>query len=337
MFLHSLTPRRSVLRLLLAAGVGLLLSACDAPTPSAAGTAPGTTAGQWPRTLDTPKGPLTLQRPPSRIVSTSVTLTGTLLAIQAPVVASGGSAANSKVTDSQGFFTQWGEVAKQRGVQPLYQGEPSAEAIIAAQPDLIVMAGTGGDSALKLYEQLSQLAPTLVVNYDDKSWQELAVLLGRASGHDADAQAVIAGFDAEVARLKARLKLPPQPTAAMVYYENGSGANLWTPESAQGKLLQALGFTLATAPDSVKGNTSQGVRRDIVQLSGEKFAEGLRGNSIMLFNADPAMVPRVLANPFLADNAAVRGKQVFAAGFDTFRLDYYSSRNMLARLAQQLQ
>ena len=335
--LHSIPPRRAILRLLLAAGFGLLLSACDAPAPNAAGPAANAATGQWPRTLDTPKGPLTLQRPPLRIVSTSVTLTGTLLAIQAPVVASGGSAANSKVTDSQGFFTQWGEVAKQRGVQPLYQGEPSAEAIIAAQPDLIVMAGTGGDSALKLYEQLSQLAPTLVVNYDDKSWQELALLLGRASGREADAQAVIAGFDAEVARVKARLKLPPQPTAAMVYYENGSGANLWTPESAQGKLLQALGFTLATAPDSVKGNTSQGVRRDIVQLSGEKFAEGLRGNSIMLFNAEPAMVPRVLANPFLADNAAVRGKQVFAAGFDTFRLDYYSSRNLLARLARQFQ
>ncbi|UJB33051.1 MULTISPECIES: Fe2+-enterobactin ABC transporter substrate-binding protein [Chromobacterium] len=328
-------PRRAALRLWLSAGLALALSACGAPEQSADASAAA--AGQWPRTLSTPKGPLTLERPPLRIVSTSVTLTGTLLAINAPVVASGGSAANSKVTDGQGFFTQWGAVAKQRGVQPLYQGEPNAEAIIAAQPDLIVMAGTGGDSALKLYEQLSQMAPTLVVNYDDKSWQELATLLGRASGREADAQAVIARFDAEVAQLKSKLKLPPQPTAAMVYSEDGSGANLWTPESAQGKLLQALGFTLATAPDSVKGNTSQGVRRDIVQLSGEKFAEGLRGNSILLFNADAPSVPKVLANPFLAGNAAVRGKQVYAAGFDTFRLDYYSSRNLLARLARQFQ
>ena len=52
---------------------------------------PGQSEGQqsWPRTLQTPKGPLTLQRAPERIVSTSVTITGTLLAIDAPVTGSG--------------------------------------------------------------------------------------------------------------------------------------------------------------------------------------------------------------------------------------------------------
>ncbi|WP_434658678.1 Fe2+-enterobactin ABC transporter substrate-binding protein [Chromobacterium violaceum] len=328
----SNATRRDALRLAVAASLAILLSACDAPAQS--GDAAAASAG-WPRTLDTPKGKLTLDKMPQRIVSTSVTLTGTLLAIHAPVVASGASAAHSKVTDEQGFFTQWSAVAKQRGVTPLYQGEPNAEAIIAAQPDLIVMAGTGGDSALKLYEQLSQLAPTLVVNYDDKSWQELATLLGRATGRDADARAAIAGFDAEAAQVKAALKLPPQPTAALVYYEDGSGANLWTPQSAQGKLLQSLGFELATAPDSVKGNTSMGVRRDIIQLTGEKFADGLRGQSMILFNADHDQVPQVLANPFLAGNPAVKAKQVYAAGLDTFRLDYYSARNLLARLRKQ--
>ncbi|MEN6079236.1 Fe2+-enterobactin ABC transporter substrate-binding protein [Chromobacterium piscinae] len=324
--------RRDALRLAAAAGLAALLSACDAPAQSS--DAAATSAG-WPRTLDTPKGKVTLGKMPQRIVSTSVTLTGTLLAINAPVVASGGSAAHSKVTDDQGFFTQWSAVATQRGVTPLYQGEPNAEAIIAAQPDLIVMAGTGGDSALKLYEQLSQMAPTLVVNYDDKSWQELAMLLGRATGREADARAAIADFDAEAAKLKAALKLPPQPTAALVYYEDGSGANLWTPQSAQGKLLQSLGFELATAPDSVKGNTSMGVRHDIIQLTGEKFADGLQGKSMILFNADQGQVPQVLANPFLAGNPAVKARQVYAAGLDTFRLDYYSARNLLARLRKQ--
>ncbi|UTH74259.1 Fe2+-enterobactin ABC transporter substrate-binding protein [Chromobacterium sp. IIBBL 290-4] len=329
--LSSLSRRRALQ--LAAAGIVMLLSACDA-SPDAKDASAASHAN-WPRTLDTPKGKLTLEQMPQRIVSTSVTLTGTLLAIHAPVVASGGSSAHSKVTDEQGFFTQWSAVAKQRGVTPLYQGEPNAEAIIAAQPDLIVMAGTGGDSALKLYEQLSQMAPTLVVNYDDKSWQELATLLGQATGREADAAKAIADFDAEAAKLKAALKLPPQPTSALVYYEDGSGANLWTPQSAQGKLLQSLGFTLAAVPDSVKGNTSMGSRHDIIELSGEKFADGLRGQSMLLFNADQSQVPQVLANPFLASIPAVKGKQVYVAGLDTFRLDYYSARNLLARLRKQ--
>ena len=101
-------------------------------------------------------------------MSTSVTITGTLLAIDAPVVASGASP-NPLVADKQGFFTQWSEVAKQRHVERLYQVEPNAEAVAAAAPDLIVVAATGGDSALKLYDQLSAIAPTLVLDMATKA------------------------------------------------------------------------------------------------------------------------------------------------------------------------
>lgn len=36
-------------------------------------------------------------------------------------------------------------------------------------PDLILISATGGDSALALYDQLSAIAPTLIINYDDKA------------------------------------------------------------------------------------------------------------------------------------------------------------------------
>lgn len=47
-------------------------------------------------------------------------------------------------------------------------------------PDLILVSATGGDSALPLYDQLKTIAPTLVINYDDKSWQTLLTQLGRS-------------------------------------------------------------------------------------------------------------------------------------------------------------
>jgi len=56
---------------------------------------------------------------------------------------------------------QWANVAEERGVIPLYQTEPNAEAIIKANPDLIIISATGGDSALKLYDQLKDIAPIL--------------------------------------------------------------------------------------------------------------------------------------------------------------------------------
>ncbi len=52
----------------------------------------------------TDNGTITLKSAPKRIVSTSVTLTGSLLAIDAPVIASGAGVPNSRFTDSQGFF-----------------------------------------------------------------------------------------------------------------------------------------------------------------------------------------------------------------------------------------
>lgn len=291
-------------------------------------------AENWPRQVQGANGTVTLEHAPQRIVSTSVTLTGSLLAIDAPVIASGATAPGSRVADAQGFFRQWGDVAKQRGVKRLYIGEPSAEAVAAEAPDLIIVSATGNDSAIKLADQLSAIAPTLVVNYDDKSWQQLVTLLGQATGHEAQAAARVKAFDDREAALKQKLKLPPQPVSAMVWNGDGRAVNLWTGDSAQGKLLQQLGFTLATPPTSLQRGHSMGQRKDIIQLAGENLASGLNGNSYLLFAADEKTAQSVLNNPFLAQTAAVQQKQVYALGAETFRLDFYSASNLLTRLEQ---
>ena len=229
--------------------VALLLSLMFAPHGFAEG---------WPRKIMTSKGAITLEQPPQRIVSTSVTITGTLLAINAPVVASGATAPNNRVADSQGFFRQWGEVAKQRGVQRLYIGEPNAEAIAGQAPDLIIIAATGGDSALKLYDQLSAIAPVMVVSYDDKSWQELATELGQATGKEADAAKVSCTVFSPRSQCKKAIYLPPQPVSALVYGSDGKSANLWTPASPQGQLLQQLGFSSRAGAGEFRGQLQSG-------------------------------------------------------------------------------
>lgn len=307
----------------------------EAPPVSTANQATTTVAQGWPRTLQTPKGPLTLQQAPKRIVSTSVTITGTLLAINAPLVGSGGTSRNSTVSDDQGFFKQWSAAAKKVDLKPLYISEPNAEAIAAAAPDLIVIAATGGDSALKLYDQLAAIAPTLVIDYGDKSWQQLAQQLGQITGHEQDAAAAIGQFEQRVQAVKQTITLPPQPVSALVYYEDGRGVNLWTPASAQGKLLGELGFALAMPPEEVHGGTSMGKRNDIIQLSGENMAAGLTGKTLLLFAADNDTVTRVRANPFLEHLEPVSAQRVYAMGPDTFRLDYYSASNMLNSIERQ--
>ncbi|RBP85778.1 Fe2+-enterobactin ABC transporter substrate-binding protein [Marinomonas rhizomae] len=286
----------------------------------------------WPRSIQTEQGLLTLTHPPKRIVSTSVTLTGTLLAINAPIVASGGTMANTGVAGEDGFMRQWETVAKQRNLVSLYQTEANAEAIVAARPDLIIISATGGDSARKLYAQLKDIAPTLIIGYDDKSWMQLANIFGQFLGLEERAQAVISQFEQEVQNTKQMIQLPPQPTTAMVYYQDNTGGNIWTHESAQGRLLSELGFQLAKVPDSVKGDNSMGQRNDIIIATGERFPDAITGQSVLLFAAASERENDFIHTPYLQTTQAVKNRQVYAVGNDTFRLDYYSATNLLHRL-----
>ncbi|MCK7051065.1 Fe2+-enterobactin ABC transporter substrate-binding protein [Enterobacter roggenkampii] len=289
-------------------------------------------AADWPRQVTDSRGVHTLESKPTRIVSTSVTLTGSLLAIDAPVVASGATTPNNRVADGQGFLRQWGDIAKQRKIARLYIGEPSAEAVAAQMPDLILISATGGDSALALYDQLSAIAPTLIINYDDKSWQALLTQLGAITGHEKQAAERIAAFDKQLAQVKQQMTLPPQPVNAIVYTAAAHSANLWTTESAQGKLLHQLGFTLADLPAGLQTSTSQGKRHDIIQLGGENLATGLNGEGLFVFAGDEKDVAAIYANPLLAHLPSVKNKRVWALGTETFRLDYYSAMLVLQRL-----
>lgn len=318
--------------LLFAVLVGM--TACKDDSKTELSSSKTTTEAGWPRTIETVKGPIEIIHPPKRIVSTSVTLTGTLLTIHAPLIASSATRHMTNVTDDLGFFTQWSKIAQERNVKPLYQGEVNVEAVLSLSPDLIIVSATGGDSALKAYEQLSQIAPTLVVNYDDKSWEDLAFLLGKATGHEADAKTAVTAFQTELNAVKSRIQLPAEPVSAMVYYEDNSGANLWTKDSAQGRLLTKLGFQLAEFPASLAGQSTALGRKDIIPVSGERFAESLTGKSLMLFSADATTAEKVKHNSFLAKHPAIQADRVYPLGIDTFRLDYYSATNLLHRIDQ---
>ncbi|WP_348519221.1 Fe2+-enterobactin ABC transporter substrate-binding protein [Dryocola clanedunensis] len=289
-------------------------------------------AADWPRQIADSRGTHTLEQAPQRIVSTSVTLTGSLLAIDAPVIASGATTPGNRVADDQGYMRQWGKIAKQRNVQRLYIGEPSAEAVAAQMPDLILISATGGDSAVALYDQLSAIAPTLVINYDDKSWQQVLTDLGKITGHEKQAAARIASFDKQLSEAKTKINLPPQPVSALVYTPASRSANLWTPESAQGKLLEQLGFTLATLPAALHTSQSMGKRHDIVQLGGENLATGLNGESLFLFAGNEKDAAALEANPLLSHLPAVQNKHVYPLGTETFRLDYYSATQVLEHM-----
>lgn len=286
----------------------------------------------WPREFKDSRGTHILTQPPQRIVSTSITLTGSLLAIDAPVIASGTTTANNQTSDAQGFFRQWGEIARERGVAKLGRGEISVETIAMLKPDLILVSASGGDSALAFYEQLSGLAPVIVVSYDDKSWQQMLRLLSTITGHEKQAEQRIADFDTAFTQMKQQLTLAYQPVNAMVWDIMTQSASVWTSESAQGKFLIDAGIELAPLPQNVLPRATPGKRHDIVLLEGENLVTGLNGQSLLLFAADESDKESLLTSPLLGHLPAIQANHVYVMGSETFRLDYYSAMGLIKRI-----
>jgi ABC-type Fe2+-enterobactin transport system substrate-binding protein len=294
-------------------------------------------SGEWPRTVSTDDGDLTLDAQPTTIVSTSTTLTGSLLAVGAPVVASGATAAGiDGFSDDQGFFSQWSAQAKAAGVEKLYENSaPNIEKVAEYEPDLIVVSKNSGDSVFDNVAQLRKIAPVLVIDYSGASWQDVTAKIGEATGHEAEAQKVIADFENHVAEVKNQIQVPSGETSAFIVFADGSGAAALTEFSPQVQVLTELGFTLASIPDEVKGNTEMGAdRQDMVNLSIENVQRGLPGENWVVIAADaPSRQALETNEAFSSAPAVVNNKTTYTPG-ETFRLDYYSATMLVDSLAE---
>lgn len=295
--------------------------------PALAMPAAGQPAGAWPRRFHNADGSVTeIARPPRRILSTSVTATGTLLAIDAPLAASA-SAANGK------FFAQWAAVARQRRVDNLWPaGRVDLEAVYAAAPDLIVVSATGADSARDQLARLRAAAPTIVVDYARHSWQDLARALARATGLEARAAQRIDAFDRYVERARRALQRPPGQVNVISYNGPGTTNPVATRDGVLGQLLRSLGFDVE-APDP-RWHSTPDASGDFVWAQYE-FLPQLKAPTTFLLRVDDAGTAALLADPLLANLPSVRARQVHALGPNAFRIDFYSATEIVDRLVRR--
>ena len=97
------------------------------------------------------------------------------------------------------------------------------------------------ESEKKEYEQLSDIAPTVLLNYAEPSWQELTETIADITGHEADAEQVIADYDSFVSDQAALISLPEQPVTVLSYM-GADGGWVLDAESQQALLLDSIGF-----------------------------------------------------------------------------------------------
>lgn len=281
------------------------------------------TLSVW-RSFDNANGTTTtIPQQPQRILSTSVTTTGMLLAIGAPVVAS--------VTAVNGeFFDQWADVAKQKNVSKAWAaGRVDLETALALQPDLIVVSTSGADSALEQLSEFQQIAPTIVVDYASQTWQQLAAQLGQATGLEIQATQRIQQFNQQLQH--ARETIHPSQRYVNIISYNGSGNNnpIATATGVHGQLFTALGFEVEV-PD-MAWHAGAGDANDFVWAQYEHLTQ-LKAPVTFLIRADQKQVDAFLNDPLLQNLPSVKSRQVYALGQNSFRIDYYSALQVIDTL-----
>ena len=331
------TLARRAIGVIAAAG----LAACSDDSDDSSSNGSGSSSsGDFPRTVDSiavsngnptdETEEVEIPEQPERIVSTAATLTGSLLAIDAPVIASG-AATPGPTSDDKGFFKQWAEIADERGVEEIGQLEPDFEKIVGQDPDLIVVSAFGADTAVPLVERLQDVAPTVVIDYSDKDWTEVTTQLGEITGHEDEAEAAIQEFQDRAEEVTGNIEEPEQPVQFVLPTPDGN-VNFMTEASAQGRILTELGWDLDVPGEGVaRTDGDYAGRTDVVQVTAENLDKGLTGKTVFATNADPgkSVADQLENQPAAKGTYAVENDRVFEFGAETFRIDFYSAMLML--------
>jgi iron complex transport system substrate-binding protein len=310
------------------------LSGCATTVPEAA--APGPTVDAT-RTVTTDQGDVTVPTEPERIVVLNSNLAGYFFALDVPVLATIPEVPGPGGGD---YPEVWAEQASDDATVILPWGEDGFdfEAILAAEPDLIVGGGQGFPAfqAAEAYDRLSEIAPTVLVSKTLLSWQDQLSFIADDLLDEADAEAeLVAEYDARVAEVASAITLPPVPVAYLVMTADGVPYSL--PEnSALPQTLAELGFepapVIADNPDFEAFGTG-----DSFELSTEQVSQVLTAPTIFTFgfNASGTDVATLAQNPVYAALPAFAAGHAYDLPSWAYRADFLRTMELLDYIEAQ--
>ncbi|OWA33293.1 hypothetical protein B9G55_21675 [Saccharibacillus sp. O16] len=195
LFSRSLFLSRSASALLLAGVV--LISGCGTNSGTANSessqkptAAPATQSAT--RTVTHLKGESKIPADPQRIASLDYRLTDFLLAL--------GLKPHATVTYPGGGMPPYLDASALEGVQSLGD-EPNLEAVLKSSPDVIL----GRKAQADLYDQLTDIAPTIISDSPSKDWKQELKSYGTMFGREQQAEEWLKAYDAEAEQAKAEI------------------------------------------------------------------------------------------------------------------------------------
>lgn len=217
-------------------------SASASPTSSQASasavSSPAAAETEAPRVVKHAMGEITLTGTPQRVVILTNEGTEALLALGVKPI----GAVSSWVGDP------WYDFIKDEMQDVTVVGDelqPNLELIAGLKPDLIV-----GNKARqeKIYEQLSQIAPTVFSEDLGGDWKTNFKLYSEAVGKQAEGEQALAAYDQRIADIKAKLG-DKAATKVSVARFSASQVRIYQKLSFSGAILSDLGFARPASQD----------------------------------------------------------------------------------------
>lgn len=287
----------------LSVAAALALAACgDSSEPEAgsAGQAPAEGAA-FPRTVEHAMGSTEIPEEPERVV---VLDTGELdSAISLGVTPVG--AVTTAVSDD--FLSYLAEDAE--GVEVVGTiAEPNLEAIAALEPDLILSNELRHED---LYDQLSQIAPTVFAEFVGVTWKDNLRLAAEALGAEDEAAAALERYEQRADEVGQEVGDPADTTVSAIRFVEGT-IRVYTPESFIGTVLTDVGLDQLQLPTTDYPTFAELSAEELMQVDADIVLYASYGE------ADDSGEAAVVAGPLWPRLTAVQEGRAFAVEEDIF-------------------
>ena len=316
-------------------GATLLLAGCaaNADTPAQAEESNGSSS----RVVETAQGDVTVPADPQRVVVLNYALAGYLYDLDVPVAAT-----TSEDFDHDAAFSElWGDAPSQDGTEFLTWGMDGfdLEGILELEPDLIIAGGVGLPNGLAVdsYEQLSKIAPTVVVDQQLTTWQQqFEFIADDVLGREDDFDSAVDAYDARVAEVRDAITVPETPVAVLTITADNTPYLLFE-DSGLPTALAEVGFEPAKLVEKYELEP-YAPGGDMAELSTEQAGQMLADVPTLFitgFNTDTTDVATLGKSPLWAGLPAFADDRAYDLPYWSVRGDYDEALALLDDIEQQ--
>lgn len=310
-----------------------VLVACGSGNSTDDSSSANETSGET-RTIKTDQGDIEVPANAERVVVLSGSLAGYAFALDAPVTATDTRVIG--VTDlSDEFPEAWADEAKEQGTEALPGGEQlSVEAVAAADPDLIIGGGQGitAVQAEEAYDELSEIAPTVLVPSSVTDWQGELNMIAETLGKEDKAKEMISAYDSRVEEVKNAITVPEGEFEVLLSLSTHE-PSLVPADAALPKQLEALGFSASDVYTKADEPELYG-SGDSFNVSNEVLPTVADADTAFVINLGGKTVDELKDDSVYSQLPAFEEDQVHELPAASYRPDYDGAMGTLDRIEE---